>query len=85
MGNPFGLFLSSEHAEALDFGSSANLGYASDEDAQAASACAGHWVEVWAVADRDRGGSPELTRVERLQAVPDGPRCLPIEEPASQP
>jgi hypothetical protein len=56
--------------------------YTSKEEVEAASACTSHRVEVDAFADRDRGGSPELIRIERLEAVPNGPRCLPLEPPS---
>jgi len=77
LGTPRNLFLSREHAEADDFASAASLQYASEEEAHAALACMRHPVKIVAVVDRDRGGWPELTRVEGLEAVPDGPRCLP--------
>ena len=83
-GIPRTLFLSREHAEADDFASAASLQYASDEEVHAALDCMSHPVQIVAVVDRDRGGWPELTRIEGLRAVPDGPDCIPV-KPISRP
>jgi hypothetical protein len=71
------LYLSREHAQAADASSVLLLGPRSEEEESAWSECVGAWVEVTGFADRNRGGTIDLTRIEKIRSIPKNVQCWP--------
>ena len=76
------LFLSREHAEVFDYDSAVVVrGPATAQQAAALSGCEGRWVLIQGFVQEYRS-LPEITRLERLEAFPGGPRCWPPQDEA---